>query len=126
MKSIAAMASCLDRDVGSIGFLDFASFTGMEQKVAGSYKLVYRATYNHPKAGATAVALLQIRGSGSQETKHKALQEIEVFRELGLHDNLLGLCGLTVEPIAGDICLVTEYAPRGSLDQVLSTAQDNK
>eukprot|EP00960_Hanusia_phi_P039119 753770-Hanusia_phi.AAC.3 len=112
-------------EVGDIGFLDFSSFTGIEQKGAGSYKLVYRATYNHPKAGATAVALLQIRESGSQVTMQKALQEIKVFHELGLHDNLLRLCGLTVEPEVGDICLVTEYAPRGSLDQVLSTAHDN-
>eukprot|EP00960_Hanusia_phi_P052691 761587-Hanusia_phi.AAC.1 len=104
--------------------LDFALFTGMEQKGAGSFKLVYKATYNHPQSGATAVAMLRVRGSGSQGARGEVLQEIRFFEELGRHDNLLELRGITVEPGSGDYCLVTEYAPKGSLDQVLSQAHD--
>eukprot|EP00960_Hanusia_phi_P034152 750876-Hanusia_phi.AAC.2 len=92
----------------------------MQQKGAGSFKLVYKATYNHPQAGATVVAIVRVRGSGSHGTREEVLQEIRFFKELGRHDNLLDLRGITVEPASGDYCLVTEYAPQGSLDQVLN------
>eukprot|EP00960_Hanusia_phi_P012912 377400-Hanusia_phi.AAC.3 len=51
------------------------------------------------------------------------LQEIRCFRELGRHDNLLALRGMTIEPRSGDYCLVTEYAPQGSLDQLEAAIQ---
>ncbi|EKX33763.1 hypothetical protein GUITHDRAFT_48392, partial [Guillardia theta CCMP2712] len=85
---------------------------------SGSFKSVYRATWNRSNGDTSSVAVLQIKGSGSY-LRDAFQQELNVTCELGLHPNLLRLLAITKEPASGDYCLVTEFACHGSLKSML-------
>ena len=83
----------------------------------GSFKDVYRARLRRDVAhvGPTGleVAVIQFRHGAST-----LAAELEVFRKLGRHPNLTRLLCVTREDGAVT-SLVTEFAPLGSLDDVL-------
>ncbi|EKX41433.1 hypothetical protein GUITHDRAFT_42446, partial [Guillardia theta CCMP2712] len=86
---------------------------------SGSFKLVYKASWKHTKGNNTAVAILRIPDSASSGKKEDFEQELKILIHLGNHPNLLRLYGITLEPASKDYCLVTAFAPEGSLDNVL-------
>eukprot|EP00960_Hanusia_phi_P030065 748368-Hanusia_phi.AAC.1 len=111
--------------IEGVEVLDYSKFSRIEHIASGSHKLVYKAVYNHPQAGATAVALLQMRRSRWQPKREDVVQEVRIFKHIGRHEHFLDLLGIAVDPASGDIYLITDFAPRGSLDQLLKAAADN-
>jgi hypothetical protein len=92
---------------------------------SGSFKSVYKATW---AAGGSAqpqqVAVLVLRqaqgGGGSMA------DEIKIFELLGRHPHLVKLLALSNRPPAGDVCMVLEFAQRGSLDCVLQDLAERR
>ena len=88
---------------------------------SGSFKSVYKATWARDGGrGEQQVAVLVLRQGGS------AVGEIQIFERLGLHPHLVKLLGLSAKPPTGDLCMVLEFARRGSLDCVLSELADQQ
>ncbi|EKX40596.1 hypothetical protein GUITHDRAFT_39314, partial [Guillardia theta CCMP2712] len=87
---------------------------------SGSFKLVYKARWLQSQRESQVVAILRIRGSGSFGNNEEFEKELQIFQQLGRHPNLLRLLAVTIDPASGDSCLVTEFAPKGSLDIMLS------
>jgi hypothetical protein len=94
---------------------------------AGSFKTVYRATWRGDGDGdgdgsgvapeSRQVAVLVLR-HGS------AVQEISVFERLGRHPHLVKLLAVSSQPPGNDVCMVLEFAQRGSLDCVLQELEE--
>ncbi|KAJ1475533.1 tyrosine kinase-domain-containing protein, partial [Baffinella frigidus] len=81
---------------------------------AGAFKSVFRAEWRRGGSGfTTTVALLKLRGALGEIAR-----EIEVFVKLGRHPHLATLMGVTTHP-DGSTCMLVEFAPRGSLHEVL-------
>jgi serine/threonine protein kinase len=79
---------------------------------SGSFKSVYKATWARP-GHPVEVAVLVLRQGGS------LAEEIEIFERLGQHPHLVKLLAVSSRPPSGDICMVCEFAQKGSLDCVL-------
>ena len=87
---------------------------------SGAFKSVYKASWARPGEGdAQQVAVLVLRQGGS------AASEIKVFEKLGRHPHLVKLLAVSARPPAGDMCMVLEFAQRGSLDGVLNELSNN-
>jgi hypothetical protein len=80
---------------------------------SGSFKSVYKATWDRPGQQPLEVAVLVLRQGGS------FAEEIEIFERLGQHPHLVKLLAVSSRPPAGNICIVCEFAPKGSLDCLL-------
>ena len=99
---------------GGIATIAFSSLEVSERPLAsGSYKSVYKATWRD-----TTVAVLTLRQGGS------AAAEISMFERLGRHPHLVKLLAVTNRPPEGDMCMVLEFAQRGSLDVVQQEAAE--
>ena len=86
---------------------------------SGSFKSVYKATWTRKAVGdSQQVAVLVLRQGGS------AAGEISIFERLGRHPHLVKLLAVSTWPPAGDMCMVLEFAQRGSLDGVLQQLTD--
>mmetsp|Transcript_18709 Transcript_18709/g.61423 ORF Transcript_18709/g.61423 Transcript_18709/m.61423 type:complete len:861 (-) Transcript_18709:92-2674(-) len=116
----ASKRDLVSQQVGGIKQVDFWQFTGMRQVGSGSFKLVYKARWLQSQRESQVVAILRIRGSGSFGNNEEFEKELQIFQQLGRHPNLLRLLAVTIDPASGDSCLVTEFAPKGSLDIMLS------
>jgi hypothetical protein len=87
---------------------------------SGSFKRVYKATWAQRGNGdAQQVAVLVLRQGDS------AADEINIFDRLGRHPHLVKLLAVSTRPPAGDMCMVLEFAQRGSLDGVLHELSGN-
>ncbi len=82
---------------------------------SGSFKSVYKAVWARDKQ---QVAVLVLRQGAS------AASEINMFERLGRHPHLVKLLAVCARPPAGDMCMVLEFAQRGSLDGVLQQLSD--
>ncbi len=81
----------------------------------GSFKSVYKATWSRPgRTDVLEVAVLVLRPKGGC-----AAEEIKIFECLGQHPHLVKLLAVSLRPPEGDMCMVCEFAQRGSLDCVL-------
>jgi serine/threonine protein kinase len=87
---------------------------------AGSFKSVYKARWE--KKGRN-VALLVLRKS-NQAALSDMENEIRMFGALGKHKYLAELLATCTQAQSEDKCMVMEFAPLGSLDQVLSKADE--
>jgi hypothetical protein len=87
---------------------------------AGSFKSVYKARWE--KKGRN-VALLVLRNS-NQAALSDMENEIRMFGALGKHKHLAELLATCTQAQSEDKCMVMEFAPLGSLDQVLSKADE--
>ena len=87
---------------------------------AGSFKSVYKARWL--KKGQN-VALLVLRNS-NQAALSDMENEIRMFGTLGKHKHLAELLATCTQAQSEDKCMVMEFAPLGSLDQVLSKADE--
>ncbi len=85
---------------------------------SGPYKSVHKATWTQRFGGRLQqVAVLEFqRGLGAD---NKITNEISIFKRLGPHPHLVKLLAVSPKPPYGDMCLVLEFAPQGSLDHVL-------
>ena len=87
---------------------------------SGAFKSVYKASWARSGEGdAQQVAVLVLRQGGS------AASEIKIFEKLGRHPHLVKLLAVSARPPAGDMCMVLEFAQRGSLDGVLNELSNN-
>eukprot|EP00960_Hanusia_phi_P057492 763583-Hanusia_phi.AAC.3 len=118
--------AALKLQLGDIQSVDFQHFSNLQQIGSGSFKLVYKARWKQGHRSDSDVAILLIRGSASTGRKGEFEQEVRIFQHLGIHPNLLRLLAVTTEPDSGDHCLVTEFAPKGSLDGILSILADGE
>ena len=109
----------------SVRQIDFSEILVGNEISQGSFKSVYQAIWTKggdscPGEGANmTVAVLVLRQGGGMA------REIEVFETLGCHPHLTRLLAVTTDP-SGRQCLVTEFASRGSLDQVLHDLADRQ
>jgi hypothetical protein len=108
----------------NVKHIDYSEIVIAAEISQGSFKSVFRATWNSPPAGLSreggagiTVALLVLRQGGGMA------REIEVFEKLGCHPHLTKLLAITTNQ-CGCQCLVTEYAALGSLDHVLHDFAD--
>ena len=86
----------------------------------GSYKTVYKAKWSGKNA---SVAVLELRNT--RDAPLTAIQqEMRIFAKLGKHRHLAQLLATTTHAASGNQCLLMEFAPQGSLDQVLNKAAD--
>jgi serine/threonine protein kinase len=82
---------------------------------SGSFKSVYKATWSRPgSAHALQVAVLVLRHGGGSFA-----EEIRIIELLGQHQHLVKLLAVSMKPPTGDMCMVCEFAQRGSFDCVL-------
>jgi tRNA A-37 threonylcarbamoyl transferase component Bud32 len=88
---------------------------------AGSFKTVYKARWE--KKGRN-VALLVLRNS-NQAALSNMENEIRMFGTLGKHKHLAELLATCTQAQSEDKCMVMEFAPLGSLDHVLSKADED-
>jgi len=88
---------------------------------AGSFKSVYKARWE--KKGRN-VALLVLRNS-NQAALLDMENEIRMFGTLGKHKHLAELLATCTQAQSEDKCMVMEFAPLGSLDHVLSKADED-
>jgi hypothetical protein len=88
---------------------------------AGSFKSVYKARWE--KKGRN-VALLVLRNS-NQAALSDMENEIRMFGTLGKHKHLAELLATCTQAQSDDKCMVMEFAPLGSLDHVLSKADED-
>jgi hypothetical protein len=88
---------------------------------AGSFKSVYKARWE--KKGRN-VALLVLRNS-NQAALSDMENEIRMFGTLGKHKHLAELLATCTQAQSEDKCMVMEFAPLGSLDHVLSKADED-
>jgi hypothetical protein len=88
---------------------------------AGSFKSVYKARWE--KKGRN-VALLVLRHS-NQAALSDMDNEIRVFGTLGKHKHLAQLLATCTQAQSEDKCMVMEFAPLGSLDHLLSKADED-
>jgi tRNA A-37 threonylcarbamoyl transferase component Bud32 len=88
---------------------------------AGSFKSVYKARWE--KKGLN-VALLVLRHS-NQATLSDMDNEIRMFGTLGKHKHLAELLATCTHAESEEKCMVMEFAPLGSLDHVLSKADED-
>ena len=90
---------------------------------AGSFKDVYRARLRRNVASVglagTDVAEIEFRRGNST-----LAAELEVFGKLGRHPNLTRLLGVVRNDAGAVTSLVTEFAGRGSLDDVLAQIEE--
>ena len=108
----------------NVKHIDFSQIVVGSEISHGSFKSVFRATWNSLPVGhaggenaAITVALLVLRQGGMMA------REIEVFEKLGCHPHLTKLLAVSTNP-SGCQCLITEYAALGSLDHVLHDFAD--
>jgi tRNA A-37 threonylcarbamoyl transferase component Bud32 len=87
---------------------------------AGSFKSVYKARWE--KNGRN-VALLVLRHS-NQAALSDMDNEIRMFGTLGKHKHLAQLLATCTQAQSEEKCMVMEFAPLGSLDHVLSKADE--
>jgi len=87
----------------------------------GSFKDVYKALWLGKNR---TVALLVLRNT-YQAALEDMEHEIRMFRTLGLHKHLVVLLATCTHPQSQDKCMVMEFAPLGSLDHVLSKADED-
>ncbi len=111
-----------------VPFALYSEFDNVQEIATGSYKTVYKAVWRDP---ITADGLLNASDGRNQTVAICVLrneahisQEAWVFDELGRHEHLTQLLALTVNN-QNLTCLVTEYAPRGGLDEVVIYCQEN-
>jgi tRNA A-37 threonylcarbamoyl transferase component Bud32 len=88
---------------------------------AGSFKSVYKARWE--KKGRN-VALLVLRHS-NQAALSDMDNEIRMFGTLGKHKHLAQLLATCTQAQSEEKCMVMEFAPLGSLDHVLSKADED-
>ncbi len=88
---------------------------------AGSFKTVYKARWE--KRGRN-VALLVLRHS-NQAVVSDMDNEIRMFGTLGKHKHLAELLATCTQALSEEKCMVMEFAPLGSLDHVLSKADED-
>ena len=88
---------------------------------AGSFKSVYRARWMKK---ARDVALLVLRNSDRAALTDME-NEIRMFWTLGKHKHLAVLLATCTQPQSENKCMVMEFAPQGSLDHVLSKADED-
>ena len=79
----------------------------------GAFKKVFKATWSREGKEAINVAILVLRQGDCDIS-----QEIKVFEILGRHPNLTRLMA-TTRNAEGSTCLVSEFAPWGSLDNTV-------
>ena len=79
----------------------------------GAFKKVFKASWSREGKDATDVAILVLRQGDCDIS-----QEIKMFETLGRHPNLTRLMA-TTKNAQGRACLVTEFAPWGSLDSTV-------
>jgi hypothetical protein len=115
------------RDVAkhSVRQINFGDLQVQEEISQGSFKSVYRAVWRGGERNRQGeerdltVALLVLRNGGGMAG------EIDVFETLGCHPHLTRLLAITTD-LSGRQCLITEYASRGSLDQVIQALADQQ
>jgi tRNA A-37 threonylcarbamoyl transferase component Bud32 len=88
---------------------------------AGSFKSVYKARWLKKRRD---VALLVLRHS-NQAALSDMENEIRMFGTLGKHKHLAELLATCTQAQSEDKCMVMEFAPLGSLDHVLSKADED-
>ncbi|EKX33564.1 hypothetical protein GUITHDRAFT_81277, partial [Guillardia theta CCMP2712] len=98
----------------------FALITDTQQIGSGPFKLVYKARWL-----STPVAIQRIRGSGETGRREELAKEVKGFKQLGEHPNLVRYLAISIEPMSGDYCMVTEFAPLGSLDVILANLAED-
>ncbi len=103
----------------SIPTINFSDLVVEEKPMAhGSFKSVYKGMWTRDGVSkAQRVAVLLLRGGD-------AASEIGIFERLGRHPNLVKLLAVAEKPPAREPCMVLEFAPMGSLDNVLQDLQD--
>jgi len=109
----------------AIPWVDFRVFNIVKYFNSGSFKTVFHGQWKK-SCGYTDVAILQIRNSRAAGRREEFEREVQTFKTLGLHSNLLRLLAITTEPKSGDFCMVTEFASMGSLDTHLSELAERK
>jgi tRNA A-37 threonylcarbamoyl transferase component Bud32 len=88
---------------------------------AGSFKSVYKARWLKKRRD---VALLVLRHS-NQAALSDMENEIRMFGTLGKHKHLAELLATCTQAQSEDKCMVMEFAPLGSLDHVLTKADED-
>jgi serine/threonine protein kinase len=88
---------------------------------AGSFKSVYKARWLKKQRD---VALLVLRHS-NQAALSDMENEIRMFGTLGKHKHLAELLATCTQAQSEDKCMVMEFAPLGSLDHVLTKADED-
>jgi len=88
---------------------------------SGSFKAMHKARWMKRDRD---VALLIIRNSNTAALSDME-REIHMFGTLGKHKHLAVLLATCTQPQSGDKCMVMEFAPQGSLDHVLSKADED-
>ena len=74
---------------------------------------IYTHTHIHRDPAGQVVAVLVFRHSG------EATKEMQIFERLGRHPHLAQLLAFSRRPPTEELCMVMEFAQRGSLDRVL-------
>ena len=92
-----------------------------EHLASGSFKSVYKVAW---EAKGRTVALLVLRNTSTAEVSDME-KEIRIFTSIGKHRYLPELLATCTEEGSGDTCMIMEFAPLGSLDQVLSKAGED-
>jgi hypothetical protein len=98
----------------SIETISFGELTlDREPMASGSSKTVFKATWAQGNKSPQQVAVLILTRGGNVKG------EIGIFERLGRHPHLVRLLAMSTRPHTGDLCMVLEFAQRGSLDSVL-------
>src|SRR6185437_15134582 len=84
---------------------------------SGAFGVVYHAKWRKADC---AVKQLLVDGKNEKSLK-EFLKEANNMKRIRPHPNVLGMLGVAANP-EFPLCIVTEYLPQGSLDNLLATS----
>jgi hypothetical protein len=97
--------------------IDFRELSFQDKLGAGAFGIVYHAKWRKADC---AVKQLLVDGKNEKALK-EFLKEALNMKRIRPHPNVVGMLGVAVNP-EYPLCIVTEYLPQGSLDNLLSNS----
>ncbi|KAL9955832.1 hypothetical protein ACROYT_G037217 [Oculina patagonica] len=85
----------------------------------GEFGIVFKGCYRRKDGNVIDVAVKQLKDSTSPTNKADLLSEIQILKQAGPHPNIVNLVGACTQE--GNILVVTELIPRGSLERLLKS-----
>lgn len=116
---------CLDQDINKCWEINLNRLEVKNEVLGeGQFGIVYKGQYYRDDGNVIDVAVKQLKDTTSETNKADLLGEMQILKQAGRHPNIVSLVGAYTQE--ENILMVTELIPRGSLESLLRSRQENR